>query len=218
MRTQHIETWWMKLPFLSQIKIKQRYVWTKREFTEEGSTLGELVDQVSPLMGQMSRSLDFLALEYFFCVHWRCCLSSPPGYFHQFAVFSICSLFFFFFSSAPPISPQGSLKFHRSPRLCLAVISSQWTEHGDGSPQYACSIHTDKGGNEECIYTQPVNFSPLLQSVILLCYISLHSLEQHSTVLSLRALPVLSVALFCLTYHSCLSYYKLVVGCNWIWY
>ncbi|XP_041797644.1 28S ribosomal protein S29, mitochondrial [Chelmon rostratus] len=31
--------------FLSKIKIKQRYVWTKREFTEEGSTLGELVDQ-----------------------------------------------------------------------------------------------------------------------------------------------------------------------------
>ncbi|XP_053743635.1 28S ribosomal protein S29, mitochondrial [Synchiropus splendidus] len=32
-------------PFLSKIKIKQRYVWTKREFTEEGSHLGELVDQ-----------------------------------------------------------------------------------------------------------------------------------------------------------------------------
>ncbi|GLD75487.1 28S ribosomal protein S29, mitochondrial, partial [Lates japonicus] len=31
--------------FLSKIKIKQRYVWTKREFTEEGSLLGELVDQ-----------------------------------------------------------------------------------------------------------------------------------------------------------------------------
>ncbi|XP_029307921.1 small ribosomal subunit protein mS29 [Cottoperca gobio] len=32
-------------PFLSKIKTKQRYVWTKREFTEEGSTLGQLVDQ-----------------------------------------------------------------------------------------------------------------------------------------------------------------------------
>nr|XP_046254336.1 28S ribosomal protein S29, mitochondrial [Scatophagus argus]XP_046254337.1 28S ribosomal protein S29, mitochondrial [Scatophagus argus] len=32
-------------PFLSKIKTKQRYMWTKREFTEEGSTLGELVDQ-----------------------------------------------------------------------------------------------------------------------------------------------------------------------------
>uniref|UniRef100_A0A8P4KBT9 Small ribosomal subunit protein mS29 n=1 Tax=Dicentrarchus labrax TaxID=13489 RepID=A0A8P4KBT9_DICLA len=32
-------------PFLSKIKTKQRYVWTKRESTEEGSTLGELVDQ-----------------------------------------------------------------------------------------------------------------------------------------------------------------------------
>lgn len=31
--------------FLSQIKTKQRYVWTKREFTEEGSSLGQLVDQ-----------------------------------------------------------------------------------------------------------------------------------------------------------------------------
>uniref|UniRef100_A0A3Q3W8L3 Small ribosomal subunit protein mS29 n=1 Tax=Mola mola TaxID=94237 RepID=A0A3Q3W8L3_MOLML len=31
--------------FLSKIKTKQRYVWTKREFTEQGSALGELVDQ-----------------------------------------------------------------------------------------------------------------------------------------------------------------------------
>lgn len=30
--------------FLSKIKTKQRYVWTKREFTEGGSPLGELVD------------------------------------------------------------------------------------------------------------------------------------------------------------------------------
>ncbi|KAF3839715.1 hypothetical protein F7725_018432, partial [Dissostichus mawsoni] len=32
-------------PFLSKIKTKQRYVWTKRESTEEGSLLGQLVDQ-----------------------------------------------------------------------------------------------------------------------------------------------------------------------------
>lgn len=32
-------------PFLSKIKTKHRYMWTKREFTEEGSSLGELVDQ-----------------------------------------------------------------------------------------------------------------------------------------------------------------------------
>ncbi|XP_055019936.1 28S ribosomal protein S29, mitochondrial [Boleophthalmus pectinirostris] len=32
-------------PFLTKIKTKHRYVWTKREFTEEGSLLGELVDQ-----------------------------------------------------------------------------------------------------------------------------------------------------------------------------
>ncbi|XP_028985836.1 28S ribosomal protein S29, mitochondrial [Betta splendens] len=31
--------------FLSKIKTKQRYVWTKREFTEEGSPLGQLVDR-----------------------------------------------------------------------------------------------------------------------------------------------------------------------------
>ncbi|XP_076010928.1 small ribosomal subunit protein mS29 [Genypterus blacodes] len=32
-------------PFLSKIKTSQRYVWTKRESTEEGRSLGELVDQ-----------------------------------------------------------------------------------------------------------------------------------------------------------------------------
>ncbi|XP_030249051.1 small ribosomal subunit protein mS29 [Sparus aurata] len=32
-------------PLLSKIKTKQRYIWTKREFTEEGAALGELVDQ-----------------------------------------------------------------------------------------------------------------------------------------------------------------------------
>lgn len=32
-------------PFLSKIKTKQRYVWTKREFTEAGCSLAELVDQ-----------------------------------------------------------------------------------------------------------------------------------------------------------------------------
>lgn len=42
------------LPFSSQIKTKHRYVWTKRESTNEGSTLGELVDQVSLLTLQMS--------------------------------------------------------------------------------------------------------------------------------------------------------------------
>ncbi|XP_029927799.1 small ribosomal subunit protein mS29 [Myripristis murdjan] len=31
--------------FLSKLKTRQRYVWTKREFTEEGRPLGELVDQ-----------------------------------------------------------------------------------------------------------------------------------------------------------------------------
>ncbi|KAL2084704.1 hypothetical protein ACEWY4_020222 [Coilia grayii] len=32
-------------PFLSKLKTTQRYVWTKRESTEEGSTLAELVEQ-----------------------------------------------------------------------------------------------------------------------------------------------------------------------------
>ncbi|KAM9805426.1 28S ribosomal protein S29, mitochondrial [Syngnathus typhle] len=32
-------------PFLSKLKTTQRYVWTKRELTEEGRPLGELVDQ-----------------------------------------------------------------------------------------------------------------------------------------------------------------------------
>ncbi|XP_041649497.1 28S ribosomal protein S29, mitochondrial [Cheilinus undulatus] len=31
--------------FLSKIKTKHRYMWTKREFTEEGSSLGEMVEQ-----------------------------------------------------------------------------------------------------------------------------------------------------------------------------
>lgn len=42
--------------FLCQIKTKHRYMWTKREFTEEGSLLGELVDQVSPPSVQISGS------------------------------------------------------------------------------------------------------------------------------------------------------------------
>lgn len=44
------------LLFLCQIKTKHRYMWTKREFTEEGSLLGELVDQVSPPSVQISGS------------------------------------------------------------------------------------------------------------------------------------------------------------------
>ncbi|KAG7237693.1 hypothetical protein INR49_032139 [Caranx melampygus] len=34
-----------KTDYSKPIKTKQRYMWTKREFTEEGSTLGQLVDQ-----------------------------------------------------------------------------------------------------------------------------------------------------------------------------
>lgn len=41
-------------------------MWTKRESTEEGSALGELVDQVSLFTGQMKGSLDFSGSEYLF--------------------------------------------------------------------------------------------------------------------------------------------------------
>lgn len=62
----HIKEVNENVPSPSQIKIKQRYVWTKREFTEEGSLLGELVDQVSPLTVQMS--LDILPSTLYFSV------------------------------------------------------------------------------------------------------------------------------------------------------
>ncbi|CAG11844.1 unnamed protein product, partial [Tetraodon nigroviridis] len=44
--------------FLSTIKTKHRYVWTKRESTNEGSTLGELVDQG---INRMKSSSDVVA-------------------------------------------------------------------------------------------------------------------------------------------------------------
>ncbi|XP_019286833.2 28S ribosomal protein S29, mitochondrial isoform X4 [Panthera pardus] len=34
--------------FLSQIKVQEKYVWNKRESTEKGSPLGEVVEQVAP--------------------------------------------------------------------------------------------------------------------------------------------------------------------------
>lgn len=74
--------------------------------------------------------------------------------------------------SRSSISPQGSLKFHLSPCLCLEVINSRWTEHDDGSAQYFCTIHTDKGGKEHEIYVQHFEFCLHLQSAILLLYIS----------------------------------------------
>lgn len=126
MRTQRIWTRSMSLCcFFSQIKTKQRYIWTKREFTEEGAVLGELVDQVSPLTLQTSGSPDLSGSEYLFVFMW---LISPSERF-----LSVCCIFigYLFFPSAPPISPQGSLKFHLSPCLCLVVINSRWTEHGD---------------------------------------------------------------------------------------
>lgn len=151
---------------VSQIKTKQRYIWTKREFTEEGATLGELVDQVSPLTLQTSGSPDFSGSDYLFVFMW---LISPSERF-----LSVCCIFicYLFFPSAPPISPQGSLKFHLSPCQCLVVINSRWTEHDDGSAQYFCTIHTDKGGKEQEIYVQHFEFCLHLQSAILLLYIS----------------------------------------------
>lgn len=60
---------WVKIPkkpFFPQIKTKQRYVWTKREATEEGSALGELVDQVSRLTAHQSGSEVLCLLEMCF--------------------------------------------------------------------------------------------------------------------------------------------------------
>lgn len=56
--------------FLSQIKTKQRYMWTKREATEEGSALGELVDQVSLLTVHQSGSEGLCLLEMCFVCVW----------------------------------------------------------------------------------------------------------------------------------------------------
>lgn len=103
--------------FLSQIKTKQRYVWTKREFTEEGRALGELVDQVSLLTVQMSGTRWFFQLCVFICVHWRCGLSCPPRHFHQFVVFFYPLPILFLLGHQFP--PLGSLKFNFS----LPVLS-----------------------------------------------------------------------------------------------
>lgn len=74
--------------FLRQIRTKQRYVWTKREFTEEGSALGELVDQVSFL------SVDEWYLDFNSCVFCLCSLEMwfilPPKTFS-----SLCGIFLF---------------------------------------------------------------------------------------------------------------------------
>lgn len=45
-------------------------MWTKREATEEGSALGELVDQVSLLTVQQSGSEGFCVLEMHFIHLW----------------------------------------------------------------------------------------------------------------------------------------------------
>lgn len=91
--------------FLCQIRTKQRYVWTKREFTEEGSALGELVDQVSFLSVDEWYS-DFNSSVYFICVHWRCGLSCPLRHFHQFVVF----FYLIPISFCPTNFPPGVIK------------------------------------------------------------------------------------------------------------
>lgn len=72
----HINVVTGSLVFFSQIKTKHRYVWTKREFTEQGSALGELVDQVSL----------FISAVYFI-FHRRCGLSHPLRNFNQYIQF-----------------------------------------------------------------------------------------------------------------------------------
>lgn len=68
--------------FTPQIKTTQRYVWTKREFTEEGKPLGELVDQVSlfcsaynkvHLMLYLSRHAHLFFLPFFLAVGYHSC-------------------------------------------------------------------------------------------------------------------------------------------------
>lgn len=99
--------------FRSQIKTKQRYVWTKRELTEEGRALGELVDQVSLPTVQMS------GIQLCVCI----IVFSGDVVYLTFKTFSsVCGIFLlvtYSFPSVPRISPLGSLKFNFS----LPVLS-----------------------------------------------------------------------------------------------
>lgn len=105
-----------------QIKTKHRYVWTKRESTEEGSTLRELVDQVSLLTLQMSRAEAVsLAFWVFRSIQRKYCGSLIRS------VSSFLTMFLFF---CPLISlqqspPQGFEAYNgtaESSRLLLSQI------------------------------------------------------------------------------------------------
>lgn len=65
----------MRIFFFFKIKTKHRYVWTKREFTEEGSLLGQLVEQVC-----INFSLFFGTWLYIFASQtflFHCFISNP---------------------------------------------------------------------------------------------------------------------------------------------
>lgn len=115
--------------------------------------------------------LIFLALSVYLC-------SSEMWFISPSKTFSsVCWNFcYLFFASVPPISQQRSLKFHLSPRLCLVVINSQWTEHGDGSAQYFCTPHTLTKAEKSIRFMFSLWIFHLLQSAISLRYISLNHL------------------------------------------
>lgn len=85
--------------FLSQIKTKQRYVWTKREFTEEGRALGELVDQVSLLTVGL---FDFSSSAYLFVFTGDVVYLALQDIFISLWYFSIRYLFFSFWATNFP--------------------------------------------------------------------------------------------------------------------
>lgn len=97
-------------------------MWTKREFTEEGSPLGQLVDQVSHLLPPAS----VIACLWIFIMD----VADPTlqiGFISSvLSVSCACSM---------PVSPQGLLNLRLSSCLCLLVINSRWAEHSDGSAQ-----------------------------------------------------------------------------------
>lgn len=95
-----------------QIRTKHRYVWTKRESTEEGSTLRELVDQVSLLTLQMSRAEVFsLAFWVVRCIQRKYCGSLMRS------ISSFLAMFLFLrstnFPAAKPSSRLWNLQWHR---------------------------------------------------------------------------------------------------------
>lgn len=106
--------WWKMFFFFFKIKTKHRYVWTKREFTEEGSLLGQLVEQVC-----INFSLFFLE---------RGCISLPLRHFYSIVLFLTLPSYF---SCCLNNCPAGVVRV----LLRLVLIDRRWTELSDGSSQ-----------------------------------------------------------------------------------